>query len=285
MPASAPQGFCPVCELRGALASPSLPPEPGRETAAENADLDRIPKGAASGSLSQDTAVLALSGLEKTRCFGGFELLEEIARGGMGVVFKARQRKLDRIVAVKMILAGEFTSKEQVLRFRVEAEAAARLQHPNIVRIHETGEQNGQPYFSMDYVEGGGLARLVREKPLMAKHAARYVKTISEAIHYAHEQGILHRDLKPSNVLIDHADQPHVTDFGLAKRMTTESFLTVTGDVMGSPSFMPPEQAGAKGVKAGRYSDVYGLGAILFTSSRAARRSSRARRRRRCTTS
>ena len=200
----------------------------------------------------------------RVRYFGDYELVEEIARGGMGVVYKARQRKLDRIVALKMILAGEFASNEQALRFRVEAEAAARLQHPNIVRIHETGEQDGQPYFSMDYVEGGNLARLVREKPLPAKRAAGIVKTIAEAIHYAHEQGILHRDLKPSNVLIDHADQPHVTDFGLAKQMTKESFLTVTGDVMGSPNFMPPEQAGAKGIKAGRYSDVYGLGAILF---------------------
>jgi serine/threonine protein kinase len=227
------------------------------------------------------------------RTFGDYELLEEIARGGMGIVFKARQRRLDRIVVVKLILAGEFANKEQALRFRVEAETAARLQHPNIVRIHETGEQDGQPYFSMDYVEGGNLAALVREKPIPAKCAARYVKTIAEAIQYAHEQGILHRDLKPSNVLIDQAGQPHVTDFGLAKRMQQESFLTVTGDVMGSPNFMPPEQAGygsrseqaqpepregrnrtlggtqplvtsATKTRAGRYSDVYGLGAILF---------------------
>ena len=122
------------------------------------------------------------------------------------------------------------------------------MQHPNIVRIHEAGEQEGQPYFSMDYVEGGNLAALVREKPLPAKRAAAYVKTIAEAIHYAHEQGILHRDLKPSNVLIDANDQPRVTDFGLAKRMQKQSFLTVTGDVIGSPNFMPPEQAGAKSV-------------------------------------
>jgi len=198
------------------------------------------------------------------RLFGDYELLEEVARGGMGVVFKARQLKLDRIVAVKMILSGQFAGKDELLRFHAEAESAARLQHPNIVRIHETGEVDGQPYFSMDYVDGGSLAGLVREKPLPPTRAASYVKTIAHAIHYAHEQGILHRDLKPSNVLIDQADQPHVTDFGLARRMTKESFLTVTGDVMGSPGFMPPEQAGAKGIKAGRYSDVYGLGAILF---------------------
>jgi tetratricopeptide (TPR) repeat protein/predicted Ser/Thr protein kinase len=198
------------------------------------------------------------------RVFGDYELLEEIARGGMGVVYRARQKGLDRIVAVKMILSGQFARKDELLRFRAEAESAARLQHPNIVRIHQTGEIDGQPYFSMDYVKGGDLAALVREKPLSARRAAGYVKTIAEAIHYAHGQGILHRDLKPSNVLIDGADEPHITDFGLARRMTKESFLTVTGDVMGSPSFMPPEQAGARGSKAGRYSDVYGLGAILF---------------------
>lgn len=201
---------------------------------------------------------------QSPRCFGDYELLEEIARGGMGVVFKARQRKLDRIVAVKVILAGEFASREQALRFRAEAEAAARLQHSNIVRIHETGDQDGQPYFSMEYVEGGNLAALVREKPLPARRATEYVKTIAGAIHYAHEQGILHRDLKPSNVLLNRAGEPFVTDFGLAKSMQKESFLTVTGEAMGSPSFMPPEQAGDKGVKAGRYSDVYGLGAILY---------------------
>ena len=135
------------------------------------------------------------------RRIGDYELLEEIARGGMGIVFKPRQRKLDRIVAVKMILAGDFASREQAVRFRAEAETAARLQHPNIVRIHETGEQAGQPYFSMDFVEGRNLAQVVQERLPSAKRAATYVKTIADAIHYAHEQGILHRDLKPSNVL------------------------------------------------------------------------------------
>lgn len=207
-----------------------------------------------------------ISNLRETmpRTFGDYELLEEIARGGMGVVFKAHQKSLDRIVAVKMMLSGWFASKEQAIRFRGEAEAAARLQHPNIVRIHETGEHNGQPYFSMDFVEGQSLAALVREKLFPTHRAAAYVKTIAEAIHYAHEQGVLHRDIKPSNVLIDHADQPRVTDFGVAKRMTEESLLTETGDVIGSPSFMPPEQASAKGVKAGPYSDVYSLGALLY---------------------
>ena len=181
--------------------------------------ISLVPPAAAEIELRTATAESELR-----RQFGEYELLEEIARGGMGIIFKARQKKLDRIVAVKMILAGKFASREQALRFRAEVEAAARLQHPNIVRIHETGEQDGQPYFSVDYIEGGNLAALVREKPLPAKRAAGYVKTIAEAIHYAHEQGILHRDLKPSNVLIDSNDQPRVTDFGLAKRTSEAIF-------------------------------------------------------------
>ncbi|MCI0744869.1 MAG: protein kinase [Verrucomicrobia subdivision 3 bacterium] len=228
----APEGFCPTCMLEGALklGTHNKPPEVGTTN----------------------------------RRFGDYELLEEIARGGMGIVWRARQVSLNRTVAVKMILGGEFASREQALRFRAEAEAAARLQHPNIVRIHETGEVAGQAYFSMDYIEGKSLSELVRDKPFPAKRAAAYVQRIAEATHYAHEHGILHRDLKPSNVLIDEHDQPRITDFGLAKRVERESFMTVTGQVLGSPSFMPPEQADAKRGKAGRYSDVYALGGILF---------------------
>ena len=202
---------------------------------------------------------------------GDYELLEEIARGGMGIVFKARQGKLGRIVAVKMILAGRFASAEQVRRFRAEMAAAAQLQHPNIVRIHEAGEHVGQPYFSMDYVEGGNLASLIREQPLPAMRAAGYVKTIAEAIHFAHEQGILHRDLKPSNVLIDSSDQPRVTDFGLVKRLADSPFstqdatqLTLTGQVLGSPGYMSPEQASGQRGPVSVTSDVYSLGAILY---------------------
>src|SRR5882724_2010730 len=156
----------------------------------------------------------------KLRYFGDYELLEEIARGGMGVVYKARQLSLNRIVAVKMILSGKLASTADVARFRAEAEAAANLRHPNIVAIHEVGEQDGQHYFSMDYVEGKSLAQLISDFGFRIsdfERAAQYVKTIAEAIHYAHQQGTLHRDLKPSNVLIDSSDQPHITDFGLAK--------------------------------------------------------------------
>jgi WD40 repeat protein/serine/threonine protein kinase len=197
--------------------------------------------------------------------FGEYELLEEIARGGMGVVYKARQKNLGRIVAVKMILAGSMAGKEFVRRFRTESAAAAILQHPNIVAIHDVGVHEGRHYFSMDYVEGQNLAQLVGQQSLPPATAARYVEAIATAIHYAHERGILHRDLKPSNVLIESAtDQPRITDFGLARRLDGESSLTLTGQVLGSPNFMPPEQAGGGRGKVGRPSDVYALGGILY---------------------
>ncbi|HOY59273.1 MAG TPA: serine/threonine-protein kinase [Verrucomicrobiota bacterium] len=196
--------------------------------------------------------------------FGDYELIEEIARGGMGVVYRARQLSLNRVVAVKTILAGEFATPEFIRRFRAEAAAAAVLHHPNIVAIHEVGIHAGRHFFSMDLVEGPSLATLVGHVPLPAKRAARYVNAIAKAVHYAHENGILHRDLKPSNVLIDADDQPRITDFGLAKRLEGETGLTVSGHLVGSPNFMPPEQASAEHGKVGRPSDVYALGGILY---------------------
>jgi outer membrane protein assembly factor BamB/tRNA A-37 threonylcarbamoyl transferase component Bud32 len=196
--------------------------------------------------------------------FGDYELLEEIARGGMGVVYKARQISLNRIVALKMILSGQLASDADVERFYREAQTAASLQHPNIVAIHEVGQQDGQHYFSMDYVEGRSLAEIVRAHPLPPAQAARYVQAIALAIHYAHQQGTLHRDLKPANVLIDQADQPRVTDFGLAKRFDRDAGLTASGAVVGTPSYMPPEQAAGKRAKLSPASDVYSLGAILY---------------------
>jgi tetratricopeptide (TPR) repeat protein len=202
--------------------------------------------------------------------FNDYELLEEIARGGMGVVYRARQLSLNRPVAVKLMLGGHLANTAGMQRFRVEAETAAQLHHPNIVAIHEVGEHEGQPFFSMELVAGRNLAQVVRDEPLPSRKAAAWLKTIAEAVQYAHSRGVLHRDLKPSNILIDENDQPRITDFGLAKRLndsqlsTPDPQLTLTGQVLGSPSFIPPEQAAGQKDAIGPASDVYSLGAILY---------------------
>jgi tRNA A-37 threonylcarbamoyl transferase component Bud32/ribosomal protein L7/L12 len=182
----------------------------------------------------------------------------------MGVVYKARQVSLNRIVALKMIRSGELASEAEVKRFRVEAEAAANLQHPNIVAIHEVGMHDGRHYFTMDFVEGRNLAQVAGGEPMAAQRAARCVKTIAEAIHFAHQRGTLHRDLKPQNVLIDASDHVRITDFGLAKQTQRDSSLTESGVAMGSPSYMPPEQAQGRRDLVGPSSDVYSLGAVLY---------------------
>jgi serine/threonine protein kinase len=220
------------------------------------------------GASPEEIAAAANLAVPANKNFGDYELLEEIARGGMGVVFKARHRPLNRIVAIKMMLAGQLAGVLDARRFRAEAEAVARLQHPNIVAIHEVGEHEGFQFFSMDYVAGVNLAELVRSEILQPKRAANYLKTIAEAIHYAHQQGIIHRDLKPSNILLDAAGQPRVTDFGLAKRLagSAESTLqlTVTGQIFGTPAFIPPEQAAGRHGEVGPRSDIYSLGAVLY---------------------
>jgi WD40 repeat protein/predicted Ser/Thr protein kinase len=196
--------------------------------------------------------------------FGNYELIERIASGGMGVVYKARQLGLERIVAIKVLPFGPFTREEFVRRFQLEAGAAARLRHPGIVTIYEVGRADGFPFFSMEYVEGATLADLVRGGPLEPGRAVRLVRAVAEAIHYAHQQGILHRDLKPSNVLVDALDQPRITDFGLARNLAEDSELTVSGQALGSPNFMPPEQAEGRHKKMTPRSDVYALGAMLY---------------------
>jgi tRNA A-37 threonylcarbamoyl transferase component Bud32 len=210
------------------------------------------------------TVDTALSPGARLRYFGDYELLEEIARGGMGVVYKARQTRLNRIVAVKMILAGQLASPEDVQRFHVEAEAAAGLDHPNIVPIYEVGEHKGQHYFSMSFVEGQSLVEKLQDGPLSSGDAADLTRKIAEAIAYAHQRGVIHRDLKPANILLDGTAEPQITDFGLAKRVEDPSGLTATGQVLGTPSYMPPEQVRGEIAEISPASDVYALGAILY---------------------
>jgi serine/threonine protein kinase len=195
--------------------------------------------------------------------FGDYELLEEIARGGMGVVYKARHKQLNRIAAVKVVLAGRFSSSDDIQRFHVEAAAAAQLDHSGIVPIYEIGNHEGQPFFAMKFVEGGSLAEhrdRIAENP---RKMVEFMIKVSRAVHHAHQRGILHRDIKPANVLLDEDDNPLLTDLGLAKSTSSDTHLTQTGAVIGTPSYMPPEQAqGGKSLTTA--GDVYSLGAILY---------------------
>lgn len=201
--------------------------------------------------------------LPQLRYFGDYELIEEIARGGMGVVYRARQVSLDRLVAVKMMRPGLLATEPEIQRFHAEAKTAARLQHPHIVAIHEVGEFDGLHYFSMDLVDGPSLARLVRERPISSAEAARYVQLLAETVHFAHSKGVLHRDLKPSNVLVDEAGRLRITDFGLARPLSGIA-EAADGTVAGTPAYMPPEQAAGRQDQLSRASDVYSLGAILY---------------------
>src|SRR5882724_8029528 len=198
------------------------------------------------------------------RSFGEYELLEEIGRGGQGVVYRARQKSLNRIVALKVIGLGHWATEAHVKRFRLEAEAAASLNHPCIVPIYEVGERDGACYFSMGLVEGGQLDAVAKCEAIPIRHAAELIAKLARTVSYAHGHGILHRDIKPSNILLDAKGEPHLTDFGLARLVETESTVTRTMEVLGTPSYMAPEQAAGKTAQLTGATDVYGLGAVFY---------------------
>jgi TolB-like protein/Tfp pilus assembly protein PilF len=196
--------------------------------------------------------------------FGDYELLEEIGRGGQGVVYRAHQKSLNRNVALKVIGLGPWTTEAHLKRFRREAEAAASLEHPGIVPIYEVGEREGCCYFSMKFIKGGQLDEVVRRAPMSIQQAAELIAKVARTVHYAHEHGILHRDIKPGNILLDKKGEPHLTDFGLARLVEAESTVTGTSEIMGTPSYMAPEQAAGETKKLSKATDVYGLGAVLY---------------------
>jgi WD40 repeat protein/tetratricopeptide (TPR) repeat protein/predicted Ser/Thr protein kinase len=240
---------------------------PGREELIDKVFTRRDPAATTLPELSQWLFEPLTSERERERDrgrrVGDYELLEEIATGGMGVVYRARQVSLDRLVALKMILMGRFASDKEVRRFRCEARSAACLKHPGIVPIHDLGLDEGRHFIVMDLVEGPSLERRVAHGPLEQREAARLVQRIAEAIQFAHDRGIIHRDLKPANVLLDGQGQPLITDFGLAKRTQADGQVTVTGQAIGTPSYMPPEQARG-GAEIGPACDIYALGATLY---------------------
>jgi WD40 repeat protein len=225
--------------------------------------LSPQPAPAADPGQTVDAHLGVVSDLSAGAAPPGYELLSELGRGGMGVVYKARHIQLDRVVALKMILAGGHASASESARFKDEAKAIARLQHPNIVQVHDVGEQGGLPYFSLEYCPGGSLDKKLAGTPLPSKEAAVLVEALAKAMHAAHEKGVVHRDLKPANVLLSADGTAKVTDFGLAKKLDEEG-RTATGAVMGTPSYMAPEQAGGHGKRVGPAADVYALGAILY---------------------
>ena len=196
--------------------------------------------------------------------FGNYELLEEISRGGMGVVYRARELRLNRTVALKMILAGELAGEHEIRRFRAEAEAAAQLEHPGIVPIHEIGSVGSQHFYTMSFVDGSGLDQFRDEGFCDHARAARVLQLVAEAVDHAHQHGIVHRDLKPANVLLDEEGIPRITDFGLAKRTDSSSDLTRTGQILGTPGYMAPEQAAGESNRIGAPADIYSLGALLY---------------------
>jgi serine/threonine protein kinase/Tfp pilus assembly protein PilF len=251
IPADAPEGGCPGCLLESGL---RLLDE---ESVAKDADHGHVDER--SGAARRTERFAELLGE-----LGDYELQEEVGRGGQGIVFRARQKSLNRTVALKVISLGQWASEAHVKRFRREAEAAASLDHPSIVPIYEVGERDGSCYFSMKFVEGGQLDEVIKREPIPIRGAAELIAKVARTVHYAHEHGILHRDIKPGNILLDKNGEPHLTDFGLARLLDTQSSVTRTIDVLGTPSYMAPEQAAGETTKLSKATDVYGLGAVLY---------------------
>src|SRR5437763_14323768 len=258
IPADAPEGGCPGCLLATGLGLlPDAPVAAGDNGgSAENVEAN----AAVAASHSKKAARAA----EMLGELGDYELLEEVGRGGQGVVFRARQKSLNRTVALKVISLGQWASKAHLKRFRFEAEAAARLEHPGIVPIHEVGERDASCYFSMKFVEGGQLDEVARREPIPVRQVVELIAKVARTVHYAHEHGILHRDVKPGNILLDQKGEPHLTDFGLARLIETDSTITRTQEVLGTPSYMAPEQAVGNNAAVSRVTDVYEIGAVLY---------------------
>jgi eukaryotic-like serine/threonine-protein kinase len=263
IPADARPGACPACLL-----------ETGLGLLAEEVQTPNPPPpltGSAGASAQRPTSNAEFRGEGRApkparmiTNFGDYELLEEIGRGGQGVVYRARQKSLNRTVALKVIGLGHWATEAHLKRFRREAEAAASLEHPSIVPIYEVGERDGCCYFSMKFIEGGQLDEVVRRAPMSIRQAAELIAKVARTVHYAHEHGILHRDIKPGNVLLDKKGEAHLTDFGLARLVETESAVTRTKEVLGTPSYMAPEQAAGETGNLTSATDVYGLGAVLY---------------------
>src|SRR5213596_660996 len=254
----APKGLCTACMLETAL---GILPDAVAEVDSSAGSLDELSRDNAKSTSGVKEAVRAATMLGE---LGDYELLEEIGRGAQGVVFRARQKSLNRTVALKVINLGQWASKAHLKRFRREAEAAASLDHPSIVPIYEVGERDGSCYFSMMFVEGGQLDEVVRRKPMSIRLAAELIAKVARTVHYAHEHGIVHRDIKPGNILLDVKGEPHLTDFGLARLIETESAMTRTMEVLGTPSYMAPEQAVGDNARVSGATDIYGLGAVLY---------------------
>src|SRR5437879_1584769 len=253
----APEGLCTGCVLEAAIGmavaggdDPGRPASSMPATTPDDVAPTRWKKAARAAELLGE--------------LGDYELLEEVGRGGQGVVFRARQKSLNRTVALKVISLGQWASKAHLKRFRLEAEAAARLEHPGIVPIHEVGERDGSCYFSMKFIEGGQLDEVARREPIPIRRAVELMVKVARTVHYAHEHGILHRDIKPGNILLDTKGEAHLTDFGLARLVESESSVTHTLDVLGTPSYMAPEQAIGNNAAVSSTTDVYGLGAVLY---------------------